>query len=68
MLTTNMLFLLFSPVKLPGVAKTISHIIKLVMAGGKCFHYPGYCSEIALFCDKNHTPIIFYKEARFFCT
>lgn len=34
----------------------MNHIIELVMAVGKCFHYPGDCGKIALFCNKNYTP------------
>lgn len=36
--------------------KTRNHIIELVMAVGKFFHYLGDCGKIALFCNKNYTP------------
>lgn len=37
----------------------MKHIIELVMAAAKCFHYSGDCGEIALLCNKNYTPIHF---------
>lgn len=37
----------------------MNHIIELVMAAGKCFHYHSDCGKIALFCNKNYTPIHF---------
>ena len=50
-----MLFSLCPLFKLQGVAKAISHVIKLVMAVGTCFYYPVDWNKIALFCDKNNT-------------
>lgn len=37
------------------MGETISPLIQLEIAAGKCPHYPGDCGKIALFCSKNNS-------------